>query len=181
MEYDRQIQLENGQTLTLRHGTAEDGAAALDNFLLAHGETDFLLTYPDENTFTPEQEADYLSRKAADPRQAEILAVLDGQIVGTAGIDAVGSQVKVRHRAEFGINVAKAYWGLGIGRALTEACIALAREAGYAQLELDAVADNARALALYEKLGFREYGRNEKGFLARSGQYQTLILMLLEL
>lgn len=40
------------------------------------------------------------------------------------------------HRAEFGISIAKEFWGLGIGQALTAACIDCARKAGYAQLEL---------------------------------------------
>ena len=53
--------------------------------------------------------------------------------------------------------------------------------AGYAQLELDVVADNAPALALYQSLGFAEYGRNPKGFRSRSGHWQELVLMQLEL
>ena len=63
----------------------------------------------------------------------------------------------------------------------TEACIACARDAGYTQLELDVVADNAAALALYQSLGFTEYGRNPKGFRSRSGAWQALVLMRLEL
>ena len=56
--------------------------------------------------------------------------------VGIAGIGAIGTKYKVRHRAEFGISVAKEYWGLGIGKALMTACIECARAAGYIQLEL---------------------------------------------
>lgn len=48
----------------------------------------------------------------------------------------------VRHRAEFGISIAQEYWGLGIGRALMDACIECARKAGYVQLELNVVANN---------------------------------------
>ena len=43
------------------------------------------------------------------------------------------------------------------------------------------VADNHRAVALYESLGFREYGRNPRGFLSRTAGYQTLVHMRLEL
>jgi ribosomal protein S18 acetylase RimI-like enzyme len=88
---------------------------------------------------------------------------------------------KVKHRAEFGISVDKAYWGLGIGRALTEACIECAKEAGYAQLELEVVAENRSALTLYESVGFVEYGRNPKGFRSRLTGWQELVLMRLEL
>ena len=34
-----------------------------------------------------------------------------------------------------GISIDRAYWGLGIGRALVEASVECARRAGYAQLE----------------------------------------------
>lgn len=71
--------------------------------------------------------------------------------------------------------------GQGIGYALTAACIDCARQAGYLQLELDVVADNARAIALYKKLGFVEYGRNPRGFRKRNGDYQELVYMRVEL
>ena len=112
---------------------------------------------------------------------AELLAIVDGRVAGTAGIEAVGSKYKVRHRAEFGISILEDFWRLGIGRALAESCIELARQAGCRQLELEVVADNHRAVALYESLGFREYGRNPRGFLSRTAGYQTLVYMRLEL
>ena len=102
-------------------------------------------------------------------------------MVGSAGIGRIGGKEKVRHRAEFGISVDKAWWGLGIGRALTQACIECAKAAGYAQLELEVVADNRRAVALYESEGFAEYGRNPKGFLSRFTGWQELVLMRREL
>ena len=113
--------------------------------------------------------------------EIEILAEIGGSVVGSAGIGCVGSKEKLRHRAEFGISIERAYWGLGIGRALVEACIECARAAGYAQLELEVVADNERALALYQREGFVEYGRNPRGFRSRKTGWQELVLMRLEL
>ena len=109
---------------------------------LTHEQTDFLLTYPEEHRYTAQQEADFLQEKAQSADEIELLAELDGVIAGCAGIGCVGRKEKIRHRAEFGISVDKAYWGLGIGRALTEACIECAGAAGYVQLELEAVAEN---------------------------------------
>ena len=111
----------------------------------------------------------------------EILAFVDGKVAGTAGIEAVGTKYKVRHRAEFGISILREYWGLGLGKALTKACIQCARDAGYVQLELNVVADNARAISMYRDLGFEEFGRNPKGFNSREGGFQELIYMLLRL
>ena len=85
------------------------------------------------------------------------------------------------HRANLGISVEKAYWGLGIGRAMTEACIECARNAGYEQLELEVVSENESAIRLYESVGFKEFGRNPKGFRSRETGYQELISMRLEL
>ena len=181
MKYHRTILLKDGREVQIRSGTAEDGPAVFENFNKTHAQTDYLLSYPDENSYGPEEEAKFLAEKAADPREAEFVAVVGGEIAGTAGIEEVGKKHKVRHRAVFGISVLKEYWGLGIGRALAQACIECAREAGYGQLELDAVSDNERALALYRSLGFREYGRNPKGFRPRGGGYQELVLMRLEL
>ena len=54
-------------------------------------------------------------------------------------------------------------------------------QAGYLQLELEAVADNVPALTLYKSVGFQEYGRNPRGFRTRDGRWQELVLMRLEL
>lgn len=181
MKYNQTVTLKNGATALLRNGDAPDGAAVFDVFNATHAETDNLLSYPDENSFTAEEESRFLAEKTRSENEIEIVALVDGQVAGTAGIGAVGSKHKVKHRAEFGISVLKAYWGLGLGRALTEACIACARQAGYTQLELDVVATNERALALYRSLGFVEYGRNPRGFNSRVTGYQELVYMRLEL
>lgn len=181
MKYRERIILKNGKNLLLRNAEASDGEAVLENFNQTHAETDWLLTYPDESTFTVEKESLFLERKAASPNEIELVAVVDDKIVGTAGVDALGTRYKMTHRAEFGVSVLREYWGLGIGRAMVEACIGCAREAGYVQLELSVVADNARAVSLYRKAGFVEYGRNPKGFRSRTSGYQEVVSMRLEL
>lgn len=181
MEYNKTIQLKDGRTCVLRNGTARDGFAVYENFNLTHGQTDFLLSYPEENSMDPEQEAQFLQKKTESQREIELVAEIGGRIVGTAGIEQVGAKEKVRHRAEFGISVDQQYWGLGIGRALAEACVACAKKAGYAQLELNAVSENQRAIKLYESLGFVEFGRNPRGFRSRLTGWQELVSMRLEL
>ena len=44
--------------------------------------------------------------------------------------------------------------GLGIGRRLLQACIDKAPSKGITRIELEARADNLRAIQLYERLGF---------------------------
>jgi len=107
--------------------------------------------------------------------------VIDGHIVGSAGVCAVRSRRKDDHRARFGISILKEYWGMGIGLALMDASVDCARQAGYTQLELEVVADNERAVSLYRRAGFEEYGRNPRGYWSASAGYQELVYMRLEL
>ncbi|MCR4796827.1 MAG: GNAT family N-acetyltransferase [Lachnospiraceae bacterium] len=181
MRYNQKIVLKNGKEALLRNGDTADGAVVYDIFNATHEETDYLLSYSDENTFGPEQEAKFLEEKAKSPDEIEIVALIDEKVVGLAGIESVGKKYKIKHRADFGISILKEYWGLGLGKALTKACIACAKEAGYTQLELNVVAENEAAMSLYRSLGFVEFGRNPKGFNSRISGYQELVYMLLEL
>ena len=181
MKYRHTVSLKDGRSCVLRNATESDGKAVLDNFILTHEQTDNLLSYPDESNITAEEEAQFLKSKTVNDREIEILAEVEGSVVGLAGIDSMGDKYKVRHRADFGISIDKAYWGLGIGRALLTACIDCARRAGYEQLELNVVAENSRAIAMYEAAGFVEFGRNPRGFKSRLSGYQELVYMRLDL
>ena len=181
MIFERTMTLSDGRECILRNGRYEDGEAVLESFNAAHAQTDYLLTYPEESTFTVEDERKYLQEKTDSDNEIEIIAIVDGAVPATAGFEAVGRSIKIRHRCDFGISVDRAYWGLGIGKALTEACIECAVKAGYEQMELQAVSENERALELYRKAGFTEFGRNPKGFREKEGGYQELVYMRLEL
>ena len=182
MKYYEIITLKDGRQCCLRNGTEADGEAALACFVLTHEQTDYLLTYLKESPeMDSSQEAKFLKDKTESTNEIEILAEVGGKVVGMAGIDCMGSQEKVRHRADFGVSIDQAYWGLGIGRALTRACIACAKKAGYDQIELTVVAENKHAIALYLSEGFIEYGRNPRGFKSRFSGWQETVLMRMEL
>lgn len=181
MEYYKTVALKDGRKCILRNGTEQDAQASLDVFILTHEETDYLLSYPDEITFTAAEQAEYLKNKTQSVNEIEILAEVDGKIVGLGGIECAGNHIKTRHRASFGISIIREYRGLGIGRALTNACIECAERAGYQQLELEVVAENTSAISLYRSAGFTEYGRNPSGFQSRLTGRQELILMRMEL
>ena len=153
MEYKKTVFVKDGRVCTLRNGMEADGQALLDIYILTHAQTDYLLSYPDETTVTAEQEAVFLKEKTDSADEIEMLAEVEGAVVGSAGIGCVGRKEKTRHRAEFGISIDQAYWGLG----------------------------NQTALALYKSVGFAEYGRNPRGFRSRFSGWQELVLMRLEL
>ena len=181
MKYEKTINLKDGRRCLIRNATPHDAEDVLSNFKKVHEETNFLLTYPDEKGFSIEEEKSFLKQKEESAAEVELCAFVGDVIVGLAGVSAIGKMEKISHRAELGVSIEKDFWHLGIGSALTTASIECATKAGYRQLELEVVADNRNAIALYQKIGFIEYGRNPRGFASRSSGYQELILMRLEL
>ncbi|MGN1164285.1 MAG: GNAT family N-acetyltransferase [Candidatus Ornithospirochaeta sp.] len=178
MEYEKTFGLKDGRTLIVRNGRKEDAESVLSCFISTHGETDFLLTYPEECHFTVEDEGKYLESQRTAERSIELLAMVDGSVVGTAGIGPKGRGMKVSHRSDFGISISRDYWGLGIGRILTNAAIECAEKASYRQVELEVVEENTRARSLYSSMGFHECGKIPAGFITKEGKVQDLVMMV---
>jgi GNAT superfamily N-acetyltransferase len=86
------------------------------------------------------------------PRGALLLARADGAAAGCVGLRPLTEDTGELKR----LYVRDAYRGSGIGRALVEAVIAIARDAGYRWLRLDTVPAMAAAHVLYRSLGFVE-------------------------
>ena len=181
MNYYRETETKDKRKLILRSAFGTDAKDFIEYFDIAHSETDFLTTYPDESQHEIEIMETRLEKTRASKSDVEICAFVDGRLVGSAGINMVKDREKTRHRAEFGISVIRDYWSLGIGSELTKACIETAKQTGYMQIELEVVSENKSALSLYRRFGFVEYGRNPKAFRTRQGQWQELVLMRLEL
>lgn len=181
MKYRDTCKLKNGSTCVLRSAAADDAREMLRLLTETAGESDFLLRYPDETGMTEDAERDYLSNVAASPNALMLVAEADGRLIASGALSPCGSRCKIRHRAGLSIAVSAAYWGQGLGSAIFAALLACAKDAGYTLLELGVMADNVRAVALYEKFGFRVYGTYEKAFRMRDGSYKTELLMSREI
>ena len=111
MKFKQTLMLKSGKACIIRHAEAADAAEVRRSFLQTHAETDNLRTYPDESKMTVDEEAGFLQKTADSENAVELCAVVDGKLVGTAGVEPIGAREKLRHRAEFGISIEKAYWG----------------------------------------------------------------------
>ena len=79
MEYYQTITLKDGATCVLRNSAEKDGPSMLDFFLLTHGQTDFLLSYPDETdeTGAAEPKAEEAPKAPAEEKKDELDLDLD--------------------------------------------------------------------------------------------------------
>ena len=157
---EKTVALKDGRAAILRAPDPERDAEAMVRYLpKVLGETHFMLRYPEEQRITVEQERGILERSLAAEDEMLILCEAEGQIVGSSHISFMSSRIKTRHRASVGIALRQAWWGLGIGSAMMRELIGAARQReGVEQVELQFIEGNARARALYEKLGFRVAG-----------------------
>ena len=133
---------------------AQDAAALLEYLKIVGGETENLSYGAEGISLDLAAEQDKLRSQAGSINNVRYLAKADGEIIGTASLNRKPN--RMRHRGEFGISLKKAWWGCGAASALAEAILAFARENGFEQLNLEVRGDNARAIRLYEKLGFRK-------------------------
>ncbi len=178
MQFDaRTIPLRDGRTCILRPAGPEDSAALIDYMIRTAGETEFVLRYPDEVHYTEEQEREILGNILRDPGQVMMVGTVDGKLAGNCSINGIGMKRKIRHRCSLAITLFREYWGLGIGHAMISYLTELAERIGYEQMDLEVVADNARARALYRKCGFEESGRRIRALRFDDGTYHDEILM----
>jgi len=131
---------------------------------------------------TLEEEEKYLNdflKNIKDKKAIKILAFDNEQLVGAADINmGFGAE---NHVGVFGITVAKSHRGQGIGSELMSKTIDAAKT-NIPNLEiitLGVFADNTKAILLYQKYGFKQYGILPNGAVRR-GIHSDHIQMYLE-
>jgi ribosomal protein S18 acetylase RimI-like enzyme len=96
------------------------------------------------------------------PHRPVIAATVDGDVAGYALVSLRKGSRSVRI---YSIAVAACFARRGVGLALLQACERYARVHGRAALTLEVRYDNAPAIALYEKWGFRQFGEHKDYYL----------------
>lgn len=177
----KEIYLNDGRSCILRSPSVLDAEDILEYLKITSSETDFMIRCPEEVTMTVAEEQIMLAEFLKDPKRVMISAILDGKIVGNAGLGCIDDKIKLCHRAHFGIAIIKEAWHLGIGSAILEEIINTARSMGFEQIELEVDENNQRGISLYQKKGFKEYGKREAALRLKDGSYHAEYLMMKKL
>jgi ribosomal protein S18 acetylase RimI-like enzyme len=87
-----------------------------------------------------------------------IARAADGTAAGFAAVEPVAESSQTIAQVSH-IGVRPQLWGQGIGETLLLETLRRLKAAGYARVELSVYLDNRKAVALYERLGWRPVGR----------------------
>jgi len=160
--------------LTIRRACPADAAAfaALMSSEAVFGGL-LQLPYPSEELWRQR----LVEQSAPGKTDLHLVALRDGQLLGSAGLHPAAASLRRRHAMSLGISVSAAAQGQGVGRALMHALLDYAdRWAQVLRLELSVFADNERAIRLYERCGFVREGLM-RAYAMRDGQYADVLAM----
>lgn len=162
------------ETITIRRSQVSDAAAMAQ--LMSHPEVFaglLQLPYPSEELWRARLQDNAVPGKT----DLSLVAELQGQVVGSAGLHPAGVSLRRRHAMSMGISVAVEAQGQGVGRALLAALMDYADNWGQVlRTELTVYADNARAIGLYESFGFQREGLM-RAYALRNGVYVDTLAM----
>lgn len=175
------IRLRDGRDCLLRSPEPDDAEAMLRHARRIAAETEFVSAYSDEIHVSLEDEIQLIRQFTASAYQLCVLAFVADDLAGVCMIQAKSGRRKSRHRTDLGISVQKAFWSLGIGRALLRTALEEAAKLEIEQIELCVYEGNDRARQLYQDAGFVEIGLLPKAAKLKDGSYRGEYIMVYEI
>lgn len=172
---EKSVVLRDGSVLQIFRPRGENAAEILEYLKTIGGETHFLLMDENGLGISEEREAKILEAAYAEPRGGMHFGKINREIACMFSLSCHPRR-RLAHTGEIALSVRKKYWHIGVGSAIMETLIELAKEASLKNVELGVYADNERAIALYRRFGFEEIGRH-RGKMYVDGEYYDEILM----
>lgn len=162
-----------GDDLTFRSREAQDDCGLLELF----NEERFLHDASAREPFASCEDMRIWLDGVAAAQKFEIVAVLQGEIVGFGGLYTLGDGQS--HLGWLMLGVREAFQGRGIGSILLHMLVATAQVfVGLQRIQLTVFSDNEAAMGLYKKFGFEIEGRHRR-FARRGADFVDAFTMAL--
>jgi len=159
--------------LIVEKAKPEDAEKIIEFLKIVGSESDNLLFGKEGLPVTVSQEIEIIEDINSSERNAMFAAKMDDEVVGICQINCFGRN-RISHRSEIALSVKKAYWGKGVGSKMMETLIGFAKNTAKAEiLSLEVKSDNERAIALYQKFGFKKFGTYKKFFKINGNYYDA--------
>jgi RimJ/RimL family protein N-acetyltransferase len=126
----------------------------------------------------PREEVFAFFRSILEKNQIHRVASIDGETVGWCDILPVFGEAR-QHIGVLGIGLARHARHQGLGRRLMQAAVSAAWATGFTRIELTVRADNHKARALYERMGFQHEGIERRAFLVDGAYCDSHAMALL--
>ncbi|MEM9064911.1 MAG: GNAT family protein [Planctomycetota bacterium] len=172
-----------GLHVLIRCPVDRDAAGMIAHAKRSTEEGEHYLIEWDEHVQTIEGQLERIRRYREGEYQVAFVAIIevDGeeQLIGEISFRTLGRR-RANHRGMFGISVAAAYQGRGIGRAMIQHLLDWACKHPTIEIvALGCYAENTRAQKLYREIGFVEEGRAVDMFKTGPGEYHDDVIMTL--
>ena len=157
--------------VSIRPATPDDAAAICA--IYNQGIEDRIATLETELR-TPEERRQWMA--ARGPRHPVVVAITDGQVVGWGSLNPFNPRPAYDNVVDLSVYVERAWRGRGVGKALLQHVLGLARQIGYHKMVLATFPYNDAGLALYRRMGFTPVGvYHEQGQL--DGRWVDVLIM----
>lgn len=165
------------ESVVIRSADALDARQILELSKMIVAEDIYQLLTLDELELTVTSEENWIISHRDHPSRLIIVAEINDDVVGLLDF-CNGNRNRTAHTGEFGMSMAKAYRGLGIGTEMIKALLEWAKDSDEIEkINLTVHSNNEPARALYEKMGFKIEGIKEKEIKYQDGHYVDAVLM----
>lgn len=174
-----QFHSKKGNEIVFRYPLLSDGEKLTDYINTLSCENTFITFQGEQLTLAEEKETIEKWVDAINAKKSVVLlAFHKDSLVAVADIQS-GIRTS-KHVGTMGISIAKGYRDEGIGTALIEQLVLLAKEIQIRMIELYVFANNEKAQHVYRKIGFEDVGRIPERVLYK-GEYLDEIIMVKKL
>jgi RimJ/RimL family protein N-acetyltransferase len=174
---NRTVATKDGRALSISRAEVGDAAQLVSYVERAASESDFLSFGRGEFGVSVAEEESFLARLSDGQRGFMLKGIVGGEIASVCTVTR-SDRPRLRHDGTFGISVGRAFWGQGVGRAVSLAMLDVAREVGLTRVTLHVREDNAKARRLYESVGFVEEGVIRRGFKLGARYFDDILMGL---
>ena len=156
-EYTALKEGSNMDNIVIREAEINDAEEMISYLNIVGGESDNLMHGPD-GFKVPVKAVKRRLQAAHDADNSIIMIALEGEkIIARAELDGYPA-ARLHHNARFSISARKDYWNMKIGTKLMTEIIERAKKMDLHNIELEVIANNKAAIALYHKMGFSDVG-----------------------
>lgn len=164
----------DGRRWLLRRARPTDARALSRLFSAVRAEGRWLATPP--SAVSEPSESYFIGEMIRAGDSLVLVAEADGEVVGNVLVTTERSSVS-DHVGTLSIAIRDGWRDVGIGTALMRAAQDWTRERGLVKLALGVFPDNARAIAVYEHVGFAREGVRRMQYRAEGGTFRDELLM----